>query len=133
MYIGEGYKRNRNYVSLNNSDPSVVKLAHHWIGRFARNPLDFTLQYHVDQNPTALIEFWAGELGIETDEIHVQRKSNSNGLTGRTWRSRYGLLTVRTGDTAFRARLEAWMDCVKATWLEPEGDIAAFPVQESSR
>jgi hypothetical protein len=30
MYIGEGYKRNRNCVWLNNSDPAVVKLAARW-------------------------------------------------------------------------------------------------------
>ena len=31
---------------------------------------------------------------------------------GRTWRSRHGVLT-RLGDTLFRARLQAWMDCLQ--------------------
>ena len=36
LYIGEGYKRDRNRVSLCNSDPSVVALANYWIGGWAR-------------------------------------------------------------------------------------------------
>ena len=38
-------------------------------------------------------------------------------LRKRTWRSRYGVLTVRACDTLFRARLQAWMDCLQETWL----------------
>jgi hypothetical protein len=36
-----------------------------------------------------------------------QRKSNSNRMTGRRWRSRYGVLNVRVHDTLLRARLHA--------------------------
>ena len=35
IYIGEGYKRNRNTISVANSDPRVIRLADHWIRRFA--------------------------------------------------------------------------------------------------
>jgi hypothetical protein len=62
MYIGEGYKRNRNCVCLNNSYPAVVKLAARWIRRFAINPVRFTLQHHADQDVRALCEFWAREV-----------------------------------------------------------------------
>jgi hypothetical protein len=37
MYIGEGYKRNRNKVSIANSDPRVVRLGDYWIRRLATN------------------------------------------------------------------------------------------------
>jgi excisionase family DNA binding protein len=116
MYIGEGYRRNRNCVALNNSDPGVVRLANQWISKFARNPIRYQLQHHADQDPIALTRFWATELGVEPNLITVQRKSNSNGLKGRSWRSRYGLLGVSVGDTALRARLQAWMDCVREAW-----------------
>lgn len=118
MYIGEGYKRCRNTVSLNNSDPAVVKLADQWIQRLSKNPVSYCLQYHADQDPEELKRFWATELGVDPATISIQRKSNSNGLTGRKWRSPYGLLTVRTGDTQFRAELQAWMDCVQDEWLD---------------
>lgn len=118
MYIGEGYKRCRNTVALNNSDPAIVKLADRWIRRLAKNSLSYMLQYHADQDPEELKRFWATELGIAPASIRLQRKSNSNGLRGRKWRSRYGLLTVRTRDTQLRAELQAWMDCVQEEWLD---------------
>ena len=116
MYIGEGYKRCRNTVSLNNSDPLVVRLANYWIRRLSKNRVTYMLQYHADQNPQKLMAFWANELGIDPYDISIQRKSNSNGLKGRKWRSRYGLLTVRTGGTQLRAELQAWMDIVQDGW-----------------
>jgi hypothetical protein len=116
MYIGEGYKRDRNCVSLNNSDPAVVKLAARWIRQFAVNPVTYRLQYHADQDVGSLCAFWAGQLAVDISEIAIQRKSNSNGLSGRTWRSRYGLLAVSANDTALRARLQAWMDRVQEEW-----------------
>ncbi len=60
--------------------------------------------------------FWGALLGVDPSAIRFQRKSNSGGMAGRTWRSKYGVLTVRTADTYFRARLQAWMDGVRAVW-----------------
>ncbi len=82
MYIGEGYKRNRNRVSLGNSDPRVVRLADFWIRRFAINPVTYGLQYHADQDPEYLTKFWCGYLGVDSDTLRLQRKSNSNQLAG---------------------------------------------------
>jgi hypothetical protein len=106
MYIGEGYKRCRNSVSLNNSDPAVVKLANYWICRLSRNPVGYALQHHADQEPDELKRFWAKGLGISAEAIKTP------------WRSRYGLLCVRASDTLLRAELQAWMDCVQEEWLD---------------
>jgi AcrR family transcriptional regulator len=116
-YIGEGYKRSRNTVSVCNSDPQVMVLADYWMRRFASNPLDFSIQYHADQDPEDLRGFWGRYLRVEPESIRLQRKSNSNQLTGRNWRSRFGVLAIRTGDTYFRARLQAWMDRIFDEWL----------------
>jgi hypothetical protein len=116
LYMAEGYKRSRNSVSLGNSDPAIVKLATRWMRGLSRNPVGFQLQFHADQCPNQLRLFWGGELSAEPASIALQRKSNSNQLKGRNWRSRYGVLTARTNDTLFRARLEAWMDCLRASW-----------------
>jgi hypothetical protein len=116
MYIGEGYKRRRTQVALCNSDPAVVKLAQTWIKRFSINPVKYSIQYHADQQLDELRRFWSRRLDIEPDEIRFQRKSNSNQLSGRKWRSRYGVLNVHAADTRFRARLQAWIDLVEADW-----------------
>jgi hypothetical protein len=67
-------------------------------------------------NLDELREFWSGVLGIESGTIKLLRKSNSNQLQGRSWRSRHGVIQVRLGDTLFRARLQAWMDHLSSEW-----------------
>ncbi len=116
LYMAEGYKRNRNVVSFVNSDPRMIKLAYYWIKRLTTRKLDYSLQYHVDHDVVELKQFWADLLNIETEAIKVLRKSNSNQLSGRQFRSVHGILTVRVSDTYFRSRLESWMDIVKAQW-----------------
>ena len=118
MYIGEGSKRNRNNVGICNSNLDVMYLAEAWMRRFSRNPLRYALQFHADQEPAALRRTWGQVLDIEPESIRLQRKSNSNQLTGRTWRSRYGVLAITASDTYFRARLQAWMDRVMREWLD---------------
>ncbi len=118
MYIGEGYKRNRNVVALANSDPRVIRLADYWIRRFARNKVTYSFQYHADQDPDYLVRFWSFGLGVDPKLIAIQRKSNSGKLLGRNWRSKHGVLTVRTSDTMLRARLQAWIDRTQDQWLD---------------
>jgi hypothetical protein len=118
MYIGEGYKRNRNRVMLANSDPKVVKLADIWMHRFAANKIFYGLQYHADQNPEELVRFWSRYLDADADAFRLQRKSNSGQLYGRKWRSRWGVLSVEANDTQFRARLQAWIDRVQQSWQD---------------
>jgi hypothetical protein len=118
MYIGEGYKRSRNTVSLCNSDPRVVRLADYWIRRFAVNRVTYSFQYHADRDPDHLIAFWSFGLDADPKLISPMRKSNSGKLTGRKWRCKYGVMTVCANDTMLRARLQAWMDRRQADWLD---------------
>ena len=128
LYMAEGYKRCRNAVSLANSDPAIVRMATEWIRFFTENRVSYSIQYHADQDIDELRRFWGEELEVEPSAIRTQRKSNSNQLTGRRWRSRYGVLTVSVGDTYLRARLQAWMECVQEDWLhsKPSGCSAAW-------
>ena len=118
MYIGEGFKRTRHVVSVANSDPAVVQLANLWIRRLTRNSVRYAVQFHADQDLDELRDFWSRLLGVKPDRVELQRKSNSNQLTGRTWRSEHGVLTVATGDTILRARLQGWMERCKESWLD---------------
>jgi excisionase family DNA binding protein len=116
LYIAEGYKGDRNSVAICNSDPAVMQLATRWILALSNKTPEFLIQYHADQDLDELCEFWGGTLGVELSRIKLQRKSNSSQLKGRTWRSKHGVLQVRMGDTSFRARLQAWIDHVRAEW-----------------
>jgi excisionase family DNA binding protein len=129
LYIAEGYKRNRNRVQLSNSDEAVVRIATVWIARLSRQPLRFWIQFHADQDLSALRDFWSRALGIAPHAIHVQRKSNSAQLKGREWRSAHGVLSVHANDTYLRARLQAWIDQLRDEWgrqaaLNSRGDGA---------
>ena len=117
LYLAEGYKRQRNYVSVCNSDPAVVVLCNTWISRLAAGKLDYGVQYHADQDLGELRRFWSGQLDIRPEQVRMQRKSNSNQLAGRTWRSVHGVLTVRACDTLLRAKLAGWMDRLRESWL----------------
>jgi AcrR family transcriptional regulator len=117
LYMAEGSKRCRNTVAVCNSDPTIVVMCATWIRRLTRNKIRYSIQYHADQNLEELRRFWSGQLGVSPADIRLQRKSNSGRLSGRTWRSKYGVLTVSTGDTLLRARLEAWMHSLQDQWL----------------
>jgi hypothetical protein len=54
--------------------------------------------------------------GEASSGIKLLRKSNSNQLTGRRWRSRHGVLSVRVQDTLLRARMQAWTDRLRDQW-----------------
>jgi excisionase family DNA binding protein len=116
LYIGEGYKRDRNRVALANSDPMVILHATRWVRRLSDRSPVFWLQFHADQDPGQLSRFWSDLLDAPSESVRLLRKSNSNQLTGRIWRSRYGVLSVTVGDTYLRARLQAWMDLTQRSW-----------------
>ena len=88
------------------------------IRRFARNPVTYWFHYHADQDPEYLVRFWSFGLGVDPKTIGYQRKSNSGHLSGRTWRSKHGVFTVRANDTNLRARLQAWMDLTQDRWVD---------------
>jgi hypothetical protein len=118
LYIAEGYKRNRNCLSIGNSDPAVVVFVAEWIRQFCDRPLDCSLQFHADQDPKLLIAFWSEVLDVAPSRIRLQRKSNSSQLAQRKWRCRHGVMTVRVNDTTLRARLQGWIDSIKRQWLD---------------
>jgi AcrR family transcriptional regulator len=118
LFIAEGYKRNRNIVSVANSDPAVIAIAAQWMRRLSRNKLTYWVQYHADQRLPELQVFWSDLVGVAASQIRMLRKSNSNQLKGRTWRSEHGVLTLTTHDTYFRARLQAWVDQLRRRWLD---------------
>lgn len=117
LCLAEGSKRQRNVVQICNSDPAVMKLAAHWLRQLTPKRLNCSIQYHADQDLDELRRFWGSELEVEPNSIKLQRKSNSNQLTKRTWRSRYGVLSIAVNDTLLRARVEGWLDCLRASWV----------------
>ena len=114
LYLAEGSKRRRNGVSVCNSDPAVVKLCDEWLRRLSSKRRDYAIQYHADQDLNALRDFWGEQLDIDPEAIRLLRKSNSNQLAGRTWRSVHGVLTVTsTTRCSAPAWTAGWTACAR--------------------
>jgi hypothetical protein len=118
LFLAEGHKRTRHRLEIANSDPAVLRVSQRWIYKLSKKAPTYSIQYHADQSLDALRTFWAAELGIYPSQIRFQRKSNSNRLTGRTWRSQYGVLTICCNDTYLRSRMQAWMERLRDQWLD---------------
>ena len=116
LYMGEGSKKNRNRISIVNSDPTFLKLSYRIVRPLTLKTFRYYLQYHADQDANELKLFWGTYLDIPPEIIHVKRKSNSNQLKGRKFRSVHGLLTLEVDDTYLRSRLQAWIDTIKSQW-----------------
>jgi hypothetical protein len=120
LYIAEGYKRSRHTASICNSDPAVMKVATRWLRRLTTRPLSYSIQHHADQDVSELCSFWSELLNVDASAMRLHRKSNSGSLQGRTWRCRHGVLAVSAHDTLLRARLQAWIDCLKREWCREQ-------------
>jgi hypothetical protein len=118
LFITEGHRRSRHDVAIANSDPAVVFLAARWMLHLSQRKMSYSVQVHADQDLEKVRAFWSEVLGVGSKEIRLQRKSNSNQLGRRTWRSEHGVLTIRTGDTYFRERMRAWTDRLRRSWLD---------------
>ncbi|MFN8372333.1 MAG: hypothetical protein U0694_05590 [Anaerolineae bacterium] len=116
LYMAEGYKRDRNRVSICNSDKLIMQLAQRWLSKLSSRKLVYRIQYHVDQNLDEIKQYWAEAFAIRPEDIGLQRKSNSGKLAGRQFRSVYGVLEISIRDTNLRAKLQSWMDFIKQQW-----------------
>ena len=118
IYLCEGFRRDRNRVSFANSNPIIVQLCHRWFIHLATKPLNYMVQVHVDHDIDEIATFWGNLLHIDGSRIRLQRKSNSNQLSKRQFRSVHGVLSIELNDTYIRARLQAWMDILQDEWLD---------------
>lgn len=115
-YIAEGYKRDRNVVSIANSDPAVVAMSVSWLRRLSNRQPVIRAQHHADQRPAELTAFWSATTGLPPSAVRLLPTSNSGSLRGRVWRCRHGVAAVDVYDTLLRARLQAWIDRVTISW-----------------
>jgi hypothetical protein len=116
LYIAEGYKRDRNRVQIANSDDRVIAMAASWLTSLTPKRIEYSVQYHADQDLDELRAFWGNVLGIDGSTITLLPKSNSGQLNGRRWRCAHGVLSARVSDTQLRARLQAWIDRIRQDW-----------------
>lgn len=114
LYWCEGYRKTKHSVQIANSDECLLMLGNRWIKKLTSRPIskiEYNIQYHVDQNVIDLCNYWKNRLSC--NEIKVIRKSNSGTLSGRKWRSKYGVLSIRVSDTYLKTKIDFWIDKLK--------------------
>jgi hypothetical protein len=90
LYIAEGYKRDRNIVSIGNSDPAVVRLATRWMRRLSEKPPAFWIQYQRRPGSEEAARFLGrgacGWAGLDTHAAQVEQQSaDGSHVAFATW------------------------------------------------
>jgi len=120
MYLAEGFRKTKNEVSIGNSNYKIMLMCQYFVIKYGNpdNRLEYRIQIHADQDEQEIRAYWGDKMSILPESITLQRKSNSGQLSGRNFRSEYGVLTMRASDTYFRSRLQGWMDYLQKLWLD---------------
>lgn len=116
MYLGEGYRRNRNVVQICNTNPAIMRMAIVAISRLEpEGEPTFKLKLYPDHKPRTEKRFWAEQVGIKPSQIELWADAQKQKPTNRR-RSEHGILYASWGDTYLRSKIQALMDAVLADW-----------------
>jgi hypothetical protein len=116
LYIAEGYKRSRNAVSIVNSDPAVVRVAAEWIRRLAKrvHRLPNQLPRRPELGGAALV---LGFRAWHRPALHsLPAEDQQRPVVGSCLALRARSAHDQNQRHAFRARLDAWIVCLKREW-----------------
>jgi transcriptional regulator with XRE-family HTH domain len=84
LYWGEGTKNWGSTVSLNNTDPRVVRFYYHWLRyslNIPKNRIKVSLHLYKDMNVSTMIHYWSKELDIPTNQFikpYIKQSESKN-------------------------------------------------------
>lgn len=84
LYWGEGNKANQNVVSINNTDPDVIKFALFWLMgglNIPKSKIKVYLHLYQDMNVKKEMDYWSRALGIPTGNFIKPYIKNSSRLS----------------------------------------------------
>jgi len=116
LYITEGYRKNRNVVQITNSNPIIIKYFKKFLDEHSKKEIKYHLQYHIDQDINKITGFWSEYLNIPNKNIKLTRKSNSGKMDKRQWTSKYGVISIKVGDTYLRSKIQSLIDYLEKSW-----------------
>lgn len=108
LYWGEGGKTLRNVVSINNTDPSVLKFALYWIRialKIPKEKIQVYLHLYNDMDVEKEIYFWSNELNIPKQFFAKPyiKKSKRADLTQKGFG--HGTCGIRVNNTVIKERI----------------------------
>jgi hypothetical protein len=111
LYWGEGSKRGST-VALSNSDPIMVKVFVKFLRRICgvdESRLRVGLHYYKDQDPTALVDFWAKTTRIPKNQFDKPYLHHRRVGSYKT-RSLYGTVAIRYSDKRLLDIINCWIN-----------------------
>lgn len=116
LYLTEGCRKEKWSPSISNSNWKIILFSKKVMEKYSNKKINYSIQYHVDQDFNSIKKFWSDKLNINPADIKLQRKSNSGKLTGRNWASVNGVMAIKVHDSYLREKIQAWMDLVEEDW-----------------
>ena len=126
LYWGEGNKSQRNIVSINNTDPSVVKFTYYWLVRSLKVPKEKVhvfIHLYDDMDIEDELDFWSKELRISRNQFSKPyiKKSKKSSIDQKGFG--HGTCGVRVGNTVLKERLLMAIKAISQKYNEELGSI----------
>jgi hypothetical protein len=126
LYLGEGSKKDRNRISLANTDPFIMIFFIKWLNDFLNIPKEkIRAQLHLYENMNIQKEknFWINKLGINKDQFYkpsIRKLQKSSFSYKESYR--HGTCSIYICETEKKrelmAAIEAFLDLYKKTTIK---------------
>lgn len=115
LYWGEGNKSQRNTVSINNTDPRVIKFALYWLMcglDIPKDRIQVFIHLYSDMNETEEKDYWSKELRIDLDHFakpYIKRSKRTD-LDHKGFG--HGTCGIRVFDTVLKEKVLMGLDAI---------------------
>lgn len=118
LYWGEGNKSSRNSISINNTDPAVIKFSLYWLTRCLGVPKEkIKVQLHLysDMDIEEGLNFWSKELALKKYQFSKPYIKKTNKIDIDQKGFGYGTCGIMVHDTVLKENIlmamKAFSDC----------------------
>lgn len=124
LYWGEGNKSQRNTLSINNTDPRVIKFALYWVMNGLNIPkerIQVFLHLYSDMNEIEEKDYWSKELHIPLDQFAKPyiKKSKRIDLDHKGFG--HGTCGIRVFDTVLKEKVLMGLDAIADYYEDKQG------------
>lgn len=115
LYWGEGVKGSSSNVSLNNTDPRVVKFYHYWMTEVLEVPRErvrVAIHLYKDMSISESLDFWSNELGIPRKQFIRPYIKKSERVSINQKGFGYGTCGLYVGNRYLKDRIMAGIEAI---------------------
>jgi transposase-like protein len=115
LYLGEGAKSRSAAVSINNTDPNIVKFTLNWYTKVLKIPkekIKVNLQLYKDMNIKENMDYWSKLLDIPLSNFHKPyiKKTTTKGIDHSGYK--HGTCGIYHGNARLHEKIMMSMQCI---------------------